>query len=140
MDGVNIMTSKEWNDTLTTVLHEIASTTDINMDMLSPNSCLINKFENGLQHSPMHQDIHMETKDPDTVLLIALGAPRPFQFTTLARPITTHTLILQPGMILLFTPDCNFHFKHGRPVAEKVKQPSYSVTYRKTIQRSFKYE
>ena len=134
------MKSTEWHDALTTALLEISSTTDINVDELNLNSCLINKFADGFEHSPMHQDKKMGTRKPDTVILIALGAPRPFQFQSVEKPTSTNTITLTPGMVLLFTPTCNRYFKHGRPTAEYITQPSFSVTFRNTIQKQNEHD
>jgi len=97
------------------------------------NTCLHNFFPTGRNRTPKHRDTRQDSGDPDYVLMIALGSPRPFVFTPTdpsLGPATTITLT--PGTLLVISTSCNQQYSHLRPMVPSLLSPAFSLTFRHT--------
>ena len=88
------------------------------------NSCLYNKFKNGFITGD-HSDLKYKSKLPDNVYLLCFGETRPFVFTSLKTNKNVE-ILLEEGMFLHVSTQCNTNYKHGRPEFE-TKIESFSM-------------
>ena len=125
--GNNTLISKTWLQELDEALEE--AQTHISTPLPPFNSCLINVFRDGNDCSPKHWDKKQGSDDPDHVLLICLGATRPFEFShKKTRKVTT--INLHHGDVVVIDPDGNTTHRHERPKILNVHDSSYSLSFR----------
>ena len=125
--GKQHLTSNTWDETLTTTLDDIQS--KIQHQLRPLNSCLFNHFKTGSDKTPKHSDTKQTSKEPDYVVLVAVGHPRPFIFSNKNSNIEV-TITLNPGDVLILTTGCNIRWTHERPPVPELKHPSFSFTFR----------
>jgi alkylated DNA repair dioxygenase AlkB len=125
--GKESISSSTWHNTLTKTLDEIQNKIQPQLPPL--NSCLFNHFKNGSDKTPQHSDTKQNSKEPDYVVLVAVGHPRPFIFSNKNSNIEV-TITLNPGDVLILTQGCNVRWYHKRPPVPKIKYPSSSFTFR----------
>ena len=82
--GKEHLSSNIWHETLTRTLDEIPTKTQLQLPPL--NSCLFNHFKNGSDKTPQHSDTKPHSKEPDYVILVSVGHPRPFIFSNKKSP------------------------------------------------------
>ena len=73
--GKHNLESNNWPNVLSNVLQEVGKS----IELPEYNSCLHNFFEDGCDSTPMHHDRTKRGK-PDDVLMVCIGATRPFIF------------------------------------------------------------
>ena len=131
--GNQSVTSNIWRPELDDALEEISP----HLPNKSPfNSCLLNVFQTGTNISPRHWDKVQGTNKPDHVVLICLGASRPFLFTNKKNPKKTITIFLNHGDVVDIGTEGNKTWLHERPKCPQVDKPSYSLSFRVTPPQS----
>ena len=127
--GNESLVSKTWSPHLDEALKEIQPHLTSN----SPNfnSCLLNIFRDGSAISPRHCDKVQNSNEYDHVVLICLGATRPFLFTNKKSKLTK-SILLRHGEVVVIEPDGNKYWLHERPSCLQITDPSYSFSFRVT--------
>jgi hypothetical protein len=128
--GNQYVTSDTWVPLLDETLEKISS--HIPTKHQPFNSCLLNVFQNGNNISPRHCDKVQGTNKPDHVVLICLGATRPFLFTHKNNSKNTISINLKHGDVVNIDKKGNAKWLHERPKCPTVDEPSYSLSFRVT--------
>jgi len=98
------------------------------------NSCLVNKYKNGMEAMGWHSDNEPELKKNGTIASISLGAERKFCFK---HKISGEkiSLLLQNGSILLMKGEIQQHWLHSLPKSTKVKSGRINLTFRNIVSK-----
>jgi alkylated DNA repair dioxygenase AlkB len=121
--------AKEMPPVLQTVLAEIRSKLPPELNDSVFNSCLINKYQSGANHIPLHRD-NEPVIDPESMILtVSIGAERKMTFNNNDKS-KTEDLKLEDGSMLITSRYAQDFWEHGVLPDEDTPGQRISLTFR----------
>lgn len=96
----------------------------------TPNSLLLNKYNNGKNIIPKHQDSEEMFGDNPTIAVYSLGATRTIRFTLISDKTNTIDIELENNSLLVMAGTTQKYYYHELLKEPEIKDVRYSFTFR----------
>ena len=105
----------------------------INCCNTSFNSVLLNLYRDGNDSNGWHSDDEPELGKAPIIASLSLGVARDFKLKHKYLPQEKHTLLLEPGSLLLMGAPTQQFWKHQLPKRKRCTEPRINLTFRTVL-------
>ena len=93
-------------------------------------TCLCNLYRDGKDSNGWHADDEASLGTNPIIVSVSLGATRNFKFRRVDNHKEQHSLLLEPGSLLLMKGATQHHWQHQLPKTSKSVAPRINLTFR----------